>query len=107
MEVSIEIQVPAHDADEIKKLLDENEIETSSSTSQNFDGAAVTSLIIILTPIVLRFLAKLYAERLSANKEISYKHEGFEIKGVSEETLLKILEANKTNEGEDQDGNGR
>ncbi len=48
--------------------------------------------MVTLTPAVAAFLAGLYSKRIAANRYISLKYKGIEVKGVSEATLLKIID---------------
>lgn len=88
---AIEIQVLTVDEDDIERALADNGVKYSKSTVERFDGGGICSFIVELTPPVLSFLAGLYVARLNANKHISYKKDGFEVKGVSEKTLLKLI----------------
>lgn len=91
MSTKLEIQVPKSDQNEIINYLEAEGIEIERGMSQHFGGEALVSLVIELTPLILSFIAGLYATRMAAKKHISFRYKGFEIKGVSEKTLLALL----------------
>jgi hypothetical protein len=91
-EVQIAVAVPRGDQDEIEKTLKIERFNFFAVNSQGFDGAHTIELVVTLTPPVAAFLAGLYAKRIAANRYISLKYKGIEVKGVSETTLLKIIE---------------
>jgi hypothetical protein len=91
-EVQIAVEVPRPDQDEIEKSLQGDRIDFLAVNSQGFDGAHTIELVVTLTPPVAAFLAGLYAKRVAANRYISLKYKGIEVKGVSEATLLKIID---------------
>lgn len=64
-------------------------------SDQGFDGAHAVDLLISLTPAIVGVLAGLYAKRIGANRYISFKYKGLEVKGVSEKTLLSLYEKTK------------
>jgi hypothetical protein len=90
--VQIAIEVPGYDKDEIAKDLQYEQIDFLAVTSRGFDGGQTVELLVTITPPVAAFLAGLYAKRVTANRYISLKYKGIEVKGVSEATLLKIIE---------------
>ena len=89
--VQIDIAVPRDDKDEIAKCLQAEQVDFLAVSSQGFDGVHTVELLVTLTPPVAVFLAGLYAKRIAANRHISLKYKGIEVKGVSEATLLKII----------------
>lgn len=105
MSIKLEIQIPENDMTEVFAVLQEQNIPASKLVSKHFDGNAIASLMVELTPQVLSFLAGLYVARINAQKHIVYKCKGFEIKGVSEATLIEIckMESEKSH----GTGNGR
>jgi hypothetical protein len=90
--VQIAIAVPRGEQDEISNCFQLEGINFLAVSSQGFDGAQTIELLITLTPPVAAFLAGIYAKRIAANRHISLKYKGIEVKGVSERTLLKIIE---------------
>lgn len=90
---TLEIQVPSADGQEVVTALDGAAVSYSTSTARHLDGNDVTSIVVTLTPQILSFLAGLYVARTNAKKHVAFKSRGFEVKGVSEETLVKLYEA--------------
>lgn len=90
--VQIAVEVPQSDQEEIEKTFESEHIEFLAVKSQGFDGNHIVELIVTTTPPVAVFLAGLYAKRVAANRYVSLKYKGIEVKGVSEATLLKIIE---------------
>ncbi len=90
---ALEIQVPAADAQELTAALDGASALYSTATVKHFNGSDVVSIVVMLTPQILSFLAGLYLARTNAKKHVTFKSRGLEVKGVSEQTLLKLYEA--------------
>jgi hypothetical protein len=90
--VQIAIEVPMDEKDEIAEDFHQEGIDFLAISSQGFDGARTVELLVTITPAVATFLAGLYTKRVAANRYISLKYKGIEVKGVSETTLLKIID---------------
>jgi hypothetical protein len=90
--VQIAIAVPASDEEELRQILAAEVGEVLAIEGKGFDGQHLTTLVVALTPPLVKALVALYAVRAGANRAISYSHKGIVIKGVSEETLLKLIE---------------
>jgi hypothetical protein len=90
--INIGIVIPASDLDEIKSALAAQAIEAKALDSAGFDGTAAVSLIVTLTPMICTFLAKLYHDRMAAQKAMKFKYKGIELTGVSEATLRRLAE---------------
>lgn len=57
------------------------------------DGSGETiTIILILAPLIIREVSKIIQKGIEAKKHVKVFHNGKEIKGVSEKTLLKLLE---------------
>lgn len=91
MNTKLEILVSKDYAKELKDSLEKEQIETSLAVNKNFDGETLASIIILLTPPVCALIANLYKNHVAARQFIKLKYKGFEIEGVSETTLLKLL----------------
>jgi hypothetical protein len=93
---SISIIVPSEDVESVAAALTAADIKATKPAALGFDGAQVLSLVVELTPPAAIFLAGLYAARLKANRHTVLKMKGLEVRGVSEETLLKLANAQRT-----------
>jgi hypothetical protein len=93
---SISIIVPPEDVEPVAAALIAADIKVTKPAALGFDGAQVLSLVVELTPPVATFLAGLYAARLKANRHTVLKMKGLEVRGVSEEALLKLADAQRT-----------
>jgi hypothetical protein len=90
--VQLTVSVPRDESELIAAELRAEGADLLPVSSEGFDGASTVNLIVALTPPVAAILAGLYTKRLAANRYISLKYKGIEVKGVSEATLLKIVE---------------
>ena len=64
-----------------------------------FDGATLSTVLLSLTPILIVQIVSLLKAREAAKKHVRVIYKGVTIQGVSEETLLKILDSSKKNDG--------
>jgi hypothetical protein len=90
--VQIAITVPLDDQDEVAGWLRDGGVVFHAVSSQGFDGSHTIDLLVNLTPALAAILAGVYAKQIHANRYISFKYKGIEVKGVSEEALIKIIE---------------
>lgn len=88
----ITVIVPLDDADEIETQLRAQNADVLRTENQGFDGSTLVGIAVTLTPVLIRYLVKMYALRLDANKQIQFIADGIAIKGVSEQTLLKLMD---------------
>lgn len=88
----VAIEVPGNDESEMTKVFEDNNIEFQSVRSNGFDATSTITLIVELSPIAAGLVAGLYGIRKKAQKHIVLKHKGIEVRGVSEETLLKLVQ---------------
>lgn len=82
---------------EDKKLVDELICKNSENiqllNSRRFQGEPETiQLLITLSPVIIPSLASIIITFIRSKKHISIKYKGIEIKGVSEATIIQILE---------------
>lgn len=90
--VELSLTVPREHVDEVASELRRRGGEVLVVSSRGFDGAALVDIVVTLTPSLAAVLAGIYASRVRANQHVSLKMKGIEVKGVSEATLLKILD---------------
>jgi hypothetical protein len=86
--VQISISVPKEDAEEIASELRAVGGDPLVAPDAGFDGALAIDVLTVLTPTV----AAMYAKRQAAKRYVSVKFKGIEVKGVSEGTLLKLID---------------
>lgn len=88
----ITITVPVEDLEDVRGQLTPAGADFLVASSEGFDGSHAVDILLSLTPSIAAFVAGRYATRVRANRFISLKRKGLEVKGVSEVTLLKIIE---------------
>lgn len=88
----VTITVPADDLEDVRDQLTSTGADFIVASSEGFDGSQAADILLTLTPSIAAFVAGLYATRVRANRFTSFKSKGLEVKGVSEATLLKIIE---------------
>jgi hypothetical protein len=88
----ITITLPIEDLEDVRGQLGPAGADFLVASSEGFDGSHTVDILLSLTPSIAAFVAGLYATRVRANRFISLKRKGLEVKGVSEATLLKIIE---------------
>ena len=88
----ISIAVATEDANAVEQILRTIDPAVLRLETQGFDGAKLVEFLLTLSPVSVVALNKFYIERIRANNFVQFKNEDFEIKGVSEATLLRILE---------------
>jgi hypothetical protein len=100
--IKLDIQIPKEDKEDVLSAFNTAGVDSQVMNSENFDGGGVLSFIIELTPQILPFLAGLYVARMNANKHISYKYKGVEVKGVSEKMLKELFESQNKSSSENK-----
>jgi hypothetical protein len=90
--IEIAIMVTQEGADEAEQLLRAEAPGMLRAESRGADGKLMVELIVTLTSATIPLLVKLYEKRLAANRFVQYKYKGLEIRGVSESTLLKLVD---------------
>jgi predicted site-specific integrase-resolvase len=88
----IAIEVLENDIEELRHEFNKQNVEVDVVRSNGFDASSTATLIVELSPVVAGLVATLYGIRKRSEKNIKLKHRGIEITGVSEASLLKILE---------------
>ena len=95
-ESSAEIAIETDDMELVLALeqaaADEN---TLAIKREGLDGATLSTVLLTLTPILIVQIVSLLKARESAKKHVRVIYKGMTIQGVSEETLMKILESCK------------
>lgn len=77
-------------ASELKRIGGENAHRIDRNA---FDGSGeAISIVLILAPLILREVSKIIQKGIEAKKHVKVFYNGKEIEGVSEKTLLKLLE---------------
>jgi len=61
------------------------------SERQGMDGVALFTVILTLTPVLVGGIVKIVQAQIKAKKHVHVKVRGIEIRGVSEEALIRIL----------------
>jgi hypothetical protein len=59
---------------------------------EGLDGALLQTILVVLTPLAIREVAKLVRNSIEARRHVRFIKDGTTIQGVSEATLLKLLE---------------
>lgn len=59
---------------------------------RGMDGATILTTVVTLSPMVIGAIVKLVRMSLDARKHVKVTYKGTTIQGVSEETLLRILD---------------
>ncbi len=70
-------------------------VDAQAFRSNGFDASSIVTLIIELSPNAIGLILAIYAVNKRAKKHVSLKFKGMEVSGVSEETLLKLIEKAK------------
>lgn len=91
-QLQLSIIIPAEDAEDLQLQLVDHKIVATRSESEGFDGKALVELLVPLSSVAIPALVALYKARVAANRYISYKCQEFEVKGVSDATLTKLIE---------------
>jgi hypothetical protein len=86
------IVVPADEVEELRQELLRNNMTPLQAETEGFDGASIVELIVPLTTIAIPALVSIYKARVAANRYISYRSDDFEVKGVSDATLSKLVQ---------------
>lgn len=89
------IEVELNEVDGIKEELQAEGVSVEVVRSNGFDASSVATLVVELSPIVAGLVATIYGIRKKSEKHISLKYKGMEVKGVSEKTLIKLIEHSK------------
>lgn len=66
--------------------------DTLVGKREGLDGVTLTTLVLTITPIVVGQLFRLIRAQIEAKKHVRLTHKGITVQGVSEATLLKIIE---------------
>jgi hypothetical protein len=67
-----------------------------SGERKGLDGATLTTVLVTLTPFAIREIVRLATAHIAAKRHVRFVKDGVTIQGVSEATLLKILEEGET-----------
>jgi hypothetical protein len=86
------LSVPTTDAEEVAKQLADLDIEAEPYTGRAFDGGAVASFIIVMTPLVLPHLVKMYTARQETQRATKLKYKGVELTGASDKLLKTLID---------------
>lgn len=91
---SAEIAIETDDKELVLMLqqasADEN---TLTIKREGLDGATLSTVLLTLTPVLIVQIVSLLKAREAAKKHVRVIYKGMTIQGVSEEALMKILEA--------------
>jgi hypothetical protein len=93
--IQISVSVPKEDVEDTANELQAAGGDPLIAPDAGFDGAHAIDILTILTPTVAATVAAMYAKRQAAKRYVSVKFKGVEVKGVSEGTLLKIIDRMK------------
>lgn len=65
-----------------------------SSELQGIDGVQIFTAVMTLGPLVIHGIVKVVLAQIAAKKHVRVLVDGIEIRGVSEDALLEILQSN-------------
>ncbi|MDX7799011.1 hypothetical protein SJS42_10235 [Aeromonas caviae] len=92
MTKKISIQVWRDDKEFIELINSDKDLECTTLVTSSFDGQTeVMTLILSITSLSLSFLVKVISEQIKSKKYVKLVYKGVQIQGVSEKTILKIL----------------
>lgn len=92
-EPRIEVAVETDDAHLARSIIDLAEGPAPLVTErEGLDGALLQTILVVLTPLAIREVAKLVRTSIEAKRHVRFIKDGTTIQGVSEATLLKLLE---------------
>jgi hypothetical protein len=88
-EIAIETDSP-----ELVRAITNLVAEESALTSkrEGLDGATLTTLVLTITPLVVGQLFRVLRASIEAKQHVRLVHKGMTVQGVSEATLLRIIE---------------
>ena len=89
VDIAIETDSPELVA-ELERL--EGAVPSLTGHSQGWDGVSVATVVLALSAPIVPALVKIIKASIEARRHVRVKKGGITIEGVSEATLLKILE---------------
>ncbi|MDA8482635.1 hypothetical protein NNO07_06100 [Pseudomonas resinovorans] len=91
-----EIAIEISEKDALSQLTTLSEqADGFASERQGVDGLTLFTVIMTLTPLVINGIVDIVKSQIAAKKHIRVVVNGVEIQGVSEASLMKILETHK------------
>lgn len=91
----LSFELPQQDQVALTALFDELGISYSLRERDRFSGAELIGVVVTLTPPIVAALTTAYGRYQASKQHVSVKYNGIEVKGVSEKTLLKIIESHQ------------
>lgn len=92
MSVSVAIQVPTVDSDDLDEIGKTLETDQEIITGLPFDGEAVAQLVASVTTVSLPFFAAWLRARVDARKHLSVTIKGMKLRGYSPKEVEKIID---------------
>lgn len=88
-----EIAIETDDPELASAILElATEDEAFATRREGLDGVTLTTIIVTLSPVLIAPLFRLVRSTVEARKHVRFVKNGVTIEGVSEATLLKIIE---------------
>ena len=92
----LSFELAAQDQAALTALFDELGISYALREKDRFSGAELIGVVVTLTPPIIAALTTAYSRYQTSKQHVSVKYDGIEVKGVSETTLLKIIESHQS-----------
>jgi hypothetical protein len=91
----LSFELPAGERANLTAFFDELGITYTLREKDRFTGVELVGVVVTLAPPIIAALTAAYSRYQTSKQHVSVKYDGIEVKGVSETTLLKILETHK------------
>ncbi|WP_340678419.1 hypothetical protein [Paraglaciecola sp.] len=86
------ITIQTSDSEFIETVKDIRDAAVTPLNTKSFDGMAeLTSLVITVTPLIVRELSKIIVAQINAKKSIKVVKGGTEISGLSKDEIIEVL----------------
>jgi hypothetical protein len=93
-----EIAIEVSDAQALEQLqLLGKDANGFSSAHQGIDGVQILTAVMTLGPLVIHGIVKIVLAQIAAKKHVRVLIDGVEIRGVSEEALMEVLQSKVVN----------
>lgn len=90
---TIVLEVMLQDKKMVDELITHYTEDIQILNSRRFQGESETiQLLINLSPVIIPAIASVVVTYIRSKKHISIKYKGLEVKGISESTVVEILE---------------
>lgn len=90
---AIVLEVMLNDKEMVEELITDHTKDIQVLNSRRFQGEPETiQLLITLSTVIIPSIASVIVAYIRSKKHISIKYKGIEVKGISESTVIQILE---------------